>query len=425
MHTCNGEPFVCDMEFTKPVEGTKLTNTPCNMEDWVWRMMKVSLSWPALQRVGMVTVALLPGSHNRDINVERAHIRIKCDYFPNIRVRAAYLLQDARSSWTAGLTDFCTHDGYRSVSVDLSWLYMQGREMLQEVIDKLRELDKDYQYNFDTMPRVGVRWLGRLLPDAKWVPCLTLPTPPAVGRRRHLCEQTPRNSNFLRKMIIHIHKLVPTWNFAAKSPLHGCCSCPQEAGRSSSHLDKESEGVCWWAHFSRTSLALYLIVVHLFLLRRIESSRDCILILACVLSAWNFISSLSSWLLYFLSKLLSFAFSSQTRMLVSIRHRARLGNFWPWWCRRVTFKFQVRKCCFRFLEMFQNYTKDGDRLNSEMFVALPLQTDLEKDHPFTTALRTLGGSHDGISAEGNKLKLLVYSVRYTSTCMVGNPIYSC
>ncbi|OAE20997.1 hypothetical protein AXG93_2024s1090 [Marchantia polymorpha subsp. ruderalis] len=88
MHTCNGEPFVCDMEFTKPVEG----------------------------------------SHNRDINVERAHIRIKCDYFPNIR----------------------------------------GREMLQEVIDKLRELDKDYQYNFDTMPRVGVRWLGRLLPDAKW-----------------------------------------------------------------------------------------------------------------------------------------------------------------------------------------------------------------------------------------------------------------
>ncbi|XP_024523721.1 uncharacterized protein LOC9641028, partial [Selaginella moellendorffii] len=59
---------------------------------------------------------------------EEAHARLTCQYFPSIK----------------------------------------GREKLSDVIEDLKSCRKDFKENFDTFPRVGLRWLGRLLPNARW-----------------------------------------------------------------------------------------------------------------------------------------------------------------------------------------------------------------------------------------------------------------
>lgn len=47
---------------------------------------------------------------------------------------------------------------------------VQGRETLDEVLEKLKEEDPDYtEETFDTFSRVAIRRLGRLLPDARMV----------------------------------------------------------------------------------------------------------------------------------------------------------------------------------------------------------------------------------------------------------------
>jgi len=42
----------------------------------------------------------------------------------------------------------------------------QGREAIDDVIDKLKEEDPDYMENFESFSRRSIHRLGRLLPDA-------------------------------------------------------------------------------------------------------------------------------------------------------------------------------------------------------------------------------------------------------------------
>ncbi|KAL2623812.1 hypothetical protein R1flu_008057 [Riccia fluitans] len=74
-------------------------------------------------------------------------------------------------SETAGPEGFAEQEFLDEANARITCQYFpiqRGKESLQTVLEEMSKLNRGASVTFETMHRVVVRWLGRLLPEVKW-----------------------------------------------------------------------------------------------------------------------------------------------------------------------------------------------------------------------------------------------------------------